>query len=221
MTRLATIYVKMCASGSILFRGWVSSFYCEPDRTVNADIDFGLSKQVMHGLREHQPTVAHQIQAVCEFFDECYTDWLFHIEVQRRQFYYLNHFTTQQVVILCKRIAAFCFSDDRDVDPLVYPMLCAVKHDCTAVDLRQAVESAFQDLAEREKHAREDRIGVSDLVAAEEPEREDVKERRDFVDALMDAEFSEELAKRALREMETIDIDEGKVSNNVITMCVM
>ena len=95
----------------------------------------------------------------------------------------------------------------------MYPMLCAVKHDCCVVDLRRAVKSAFQDLAEREKHAREGRIdaGASDLAA--EPEQENVKERRDFIDAMMDADFSEELAKRALREMQTIDIDEGTVSN--------
>ena len=218
VTRLANIYIKICASGSILFRDWVSSFYCEPNRKVNAVIDFGLSKQMLHGLSEHRPTVALQIHAVCEFFDECYTDWRHYIEVQREQFYNLNHYTTQQVVILCKKIALFCFSDDHNTDHLVYPMLCAVKPNCTKDDLGMAVKLAFKDLAEQEKHAEGGGIIGHDspsTVATEvlEPEQTDVKERQDFINAMKDADFPEELAKSALHEIPATDIDEGTVSS--------
>ena len=218
VTRLANIYIKICASGSILFRDWVSSFYCEPNRKVNAVIDFGLSKQMLHGLSEHRPSVALQIHAVCEFFDECYTDWMHHIEVQRKQFYNLNYYTTQQVVILCKKIASFCFSDDHNTDHLVYPMLCAVKPNCTKDDLGMAVKLAFKDLAEQEKHAEGGGIIGDDspsTVATEvsEPEQTDLKERQDFINAMKDADFPEELAKRALHEIPATDIDEGTVSS--------
>ncbi|KAI0227837.1 hypothetical protein LSAT2_021672 [Lamellibrachia satsuma] len=216
VTRLANIYIKICASGSILFRDWVSTFYCEPGRKVNAVIDFGLSNQMLRGFSEHRPTVALQIHAVCEFFDECYTDWMHHIEVQRKQFYNLNHYTTQQVVILCKKIASFCFTDDDNIDPLVYPMLCAVKPNCTKDDLGMAVKSAFKDLAEQEKHAMGGGIIGDDspstvATKVSEPEQTDVKERQDFINAMKDADFPEELAKRALHEIPATDIDEGLV----------
>ena len=214
VTRLANIYIKICASGSILFRDWESTFYCEPKRAVNAVIDFGLSDQMLHGLSKHQPTVALQIQAVCEFFDECYSDWLHHIAVQREQFCYLNHYTTQQVVILCKKIAAFCFSGDRNVDPLVYPMVCAIRPNCSVDDLAKAVKSAFQDLAGRQKRAKgggaDTDVSLPD-VPMEDAESEDTeeKEKQKFIDAMGDAGYSVELARRALHEMQSMDIEEG------------
>lgn len=219
MSRLAKIYIKICASGSILFRDWFSTFYCEPNRPVNAIIDFGLSKQMLRGLSKHRRTVALQIQAMCEFFDECYSDWLHHITVQREQFCYLNHFTTQQVVLLCKKIASFCFSGEPNVDPLVYPMLCAIRHNCTVDDLGKAVKSAFQDLAERQKHAERGGSVAEDSlpdVAVEvgESEHNDGKERQEFIDAMLDVDFPEALAKRALHEIQSTDINEGTVGNN-------
>ena len=219
MTRLANVYIKICASGSILFRQWVSSFFCEPGRKVNATVDFGLSSHMLQGLSQDCPTVAKQIQAMCEFLEECYTDWLKHIEQQRSRFYFLNHYSTQQLVILCKEIVSLCCSDEKNignysVDPLVYPMLCAVKPNCTTEDLGKAVKVAFQDLAEQEKHANDDGIIEYDtektvVKEGTDSEQAAMKDRLTFVVAMSEADFSEELANRALREIPVTEIDAG------------
>ncbi|KAI0241298.1 E3 ubiquitin-protein ligase [Lamellibrachia satsuma] len=224
VTRLANVYIKICASGSILFRQWVSSFFCEPGRKFNATVDFGLSDQMLQGLSQDCPTVAKQIQAMCEFLEECYTDWLKHIELQRSRFYFLNNYSTQQLVILCKEIVSLCCSDkenigNHSIDPVVYPMLCAVKPNCSTADLGKAVKLAFQDLAEREKHANDDGIIEDDteltaVMEGTESEQADMKHRLNFVMAMSEADFTEELANRALRQIPATEIDAG------ITWCM-
>ena len=221
MTRLANVYIKICASGNILFRQWVSSFFCGPGRKINATVDFGLSSQMLQGSSQDCPTVAKQIQVMCEFLDKCYSDWLDHIEQRRSQFYYLNHYSTQQLVILCKEIASLCCSsgeniDDSSINPVVYPMLCAVKPNCTTEDLGKAVKVVFQDLAEREKHANDDGIIEDDteltvVLEGTESEQANMTDKLNFVMAMSEADFPEELAYRALREIPSTDIDAGTV----------
>ena len=219
MTRLVSVYIKICASGCILFGNWVSSFFCEPGRPFNASVDFGLSKKMLQGQSQECPMVAKQVQAVSEFLEECYADWLKLIEEQRSQFYYLNHYSTQQLVILCKEIVPLCRTDEAHIDqcridPTVYPMLCAVKPNCTMVDLGNAVKQAFQDLAEREKHAKGDGTTAEDAPNTVNTEVADstetlMQDRQNFLRAMLKAEFSEELANRALRVVTATEIDAG------------
>ena len=76
--------------------------------------------------------VSDQIKDLCEFLDACLDEWQHDIEVKRLKFYFLNHFTTEQLVILRREIAA-CFEEEsRDrVSPRIYPMLSSVKRNCT------------------------------------------------------------------------------------------
>ena len=169
---------------------------------------------MLEGFTKDCSTVAKQIQTMSEFLEQCYDDWLDHIEKRRSEYYYLNHYNTQQLVILCQEIVSLCSSSkgtigDSRIDSKVYPMLCAVKHNCTMQDLAKAVKTAFKSIAEQQKHTSNDGTHAD---KAENAVVTEVTDSETFVEAMLEANFPEELAKRALREIPASDIDEGTVS---------
>ena len=175
---------------------------------------------MLEGLTKDCSTVAKQIQTMSEFLEQCYIDWLDHIEKRRSEFYYLNHYNTQQLVILCQEIVSLFNNTkgtigDSCIDRKVYPMLCAVKHNCTMQDLAKAVKTAFKTIAEQQKHSNNDGTTADEaenaVTEATDSEESDMKHRLMFVEAMLEATFSEELAKRALRDIPASDIDEGTV----------
>jgi len=174
---------------------------------------------MLEGLTKDCSTVAKQIQTMSEFLEQCYVDWLDHVEKRRSEFCYLNHYNTQQLVILCQEIVSLCNNSKGTIggsriDPKVYPMLCAVKHNCTMEDLVKAVRTAFKTLAEQQKHndgTSADEAENAVVTEVADSEESDMKDRLTFVEAMLEAAFSEELAKRALREIPASDIDEGTV----------
>ena len=106
VTRMASVYIKLCSAGSILFKNWVGTFYSQPDRKVNAQINFGIADHIMQGQNTALIDVTGQISQVCCFLEECLGEWTHHIEVKRLEFAPLNFFTTEQLVILRRELAA-------------------------------------------------------------------------------------------------------------------
>ena len=102
VTRLGNNYLKMCSAGSILFKHLSFTFHCCPTRRVNTVVNFGRSTK-MEKFRKNKD-VADEVQQMCALMDDCYQDWLHHISVKRKKFYFLNHFTTAQLVILRQKV---------------------------------------------------------------------------------------------------------------------
>ena len=132
ITRLAKVYTELSAAGCILFKQWNATFFCDPDRNVHSEIDFGSStkKMVIRGMKKDTREVSDQIKRVCESMEGCLNDWTHHIKVQRKQFYFLNCFTTEQLVILCKEIAKF-WKNEHGYSRLIYHTLDRVRSSCT------------------------------------------------------------------------------------------
>ena len=104
VTRLANLYKKICDAGSIHFHFFHMIFHCDPNKKVNSQVTFGKSTEL-----EQVPCrddVVEQIAEVCDFMEECLHDWNKHIAVKRTEFYFLNHFTTAQLVILRKQVSS-------------------------------------------------------------------------------------------------------------------
>ena len=134
ISRLGAVYSKLCAAGCILFKHWTATFYCDPQRGVHSEINFGLKgdHNILKGYQKDTREVSVEIKLVCEFMEACLNDWNHSIGVERSQFYHLNHFTTEQLVILCSELAKFCIPQEKkNFSPRIYHMLDAVKKDCT------------------------------------------------------------------------------------------
>ena len=102
VSRLAVVYQKICDAGSILFNFFHIVFYCDKTKRDNTKVMFGKSTE----LEQFSciDDVMEQITEVCAFMDDCLQEWNKHIAVKRTEFYFLNHFTTAQLVILRKEV---------------------------------------------------------------------------------------------------------------------
>jgi hypothetical protein len=215
---MATIYIKLCNAGSILFKNWVGTFYSQPDKKVNAQINFGLADYIIKGQNTASVDATKQISLVCNFLDECLQEWNHHIEVKRMEFPPLNFFTTEQLVILRRELAALCEVRGQ-VPNSVYPMLHAVHQHCTEELLKQAAKNAFQEIQAIEMAAKSanindnslsDSVTMEDHVSSDAESDEDTQEKaKEFIDDLVDSGYSEKLAKRALKEFGANGFQEG------------
>lgn len=128
VTRLGKVYIKLCSAGSIIFKKWAVRFHCDASKKVHTEVDFGLSSSILKGSREMKVNVTAQIKELCKFLEDCLKKWTSEINEKRECYYYLNHFTTEQLVILRKEIAKVCNGESGD--KIIYPMLDSVKKGC-------------------------------------------------------------------------------------------
>ena len=143
---LASNFLKLNASGCVLFRRWNGTFYCDAKRNVHTEIDFGIGddKKVLRGRKQETHDVVDEVKLVCDFLESCLDGWSHLITVKRGEFYFLNHYTTEQLVILCQELAKFCLH--RPYSPGIFPLLYAVKPGCTREQLTDAAAQAFSEL---------------------------------------------------------------------------
>ena len=161
------------------------------------------SKYVLKGVGGEG--VFQDISDLCRFMEECLDEWLNHINTMRTESYYLNHFTTEQLVILQNELAKVN-SPQKDVSPRVYPLLSGVKRNCSLRDLEKAMHSAFQDLAEGDKKKLTPKNTNKDLAALAENlgvqvndlTAEQSEEFSTCLEKLKESDFSEKLAKLAI-----------------------
>lgn len=140
------------------------------------------------------------------------------------RYYYLNHFTTEQLVVLQNELAQLNSVTERaHISPRVYPLLAGVRGACTARELETAMRQAFARLAAEEREAMgageggtgaggeeevETAVKEAEMEGADSKERErEEEQRKEFLET-MEGSFSERLAVRALKAVGT-DIDAG------------
>ena len=215
-SRLANLFIKICSAGSVLFKNFKAIFYCEPGRKVNATVDFGLSELKLHGHTDVLTDVSEQIRNVCDFFQDCLQQWLHHIDTQREKSYYLNYFTTEQLVLLRNGLAPL-FTGQETVSPLLYPMLEAVHLGCRQTHLQLAVRETIKDIKELQRAQADSptNSGLAEENLDQELEildaetESDAEARNAFIDSLSDA-FSEKLVLKALKMFKPDQTEEGQ-----------
>ena len=144
----------------------------------------------------------------------CLTEWLEHIESQRSQFYYLNHYTTEQLVILQNELPKI--AQNVDISKNVYPLLEKVKKNCSKSDLEIAMYRAFKELTEIEANALECK-SVEIICEMEEDDLQSSiladqnKQLEIFWQKMEECGYSKELAIRALKEKGAENVEDGNV----------
>lgn len=197
----------MTSSGCVLFSNFQVSFRCNKASNVCLFITFGETKdkQCIRGIRDTiQADDSVIIRTVGKRLEKCYDEWLAYTNEQRNTHEVLNYFNMSQLVILQKELAKVGRIQTPCV--LIYPLLFSLKQNCNEADLKQALLSARQDLIDMEKQAERDRRRTSSDDQKAERGVEDV-----FIDMMKQANFSELLAKEALKTISPNQIEDGNL----------
>jgi hypothetical protein len=154
--------------------------------------------------------VVEHISSLCTFMEDCLKEWMHHIGVQRTEAYYLNHFTTKQLVILQNELAKVNSAEKKDLSKNIYPLLSQVKKNCNYKDLRKAMYEAFDDLAEKEiKPSASEKMACTDDVEDDDGAAVE-QETITFLESMSDSGFPADLAKLAMKEVGAANVEEGK-----------
>ncbi|WAR07208.1 R213A-like protein [Mya arenaria] len=196
ITRLGSVYLKLCSSGCVLFNGWNANFICSlvqerPGRKSDTE-----------GLEDMVPKIA-------DFMEKCYGEWLDFIKQKRKDYLYLNFFTIDQLVILQRELVKM--GTDEEPSLRIYHLLSAVKENCMQV---LAMEKAKKELSVIEEEPGETSVEIDD----EEEEIGDQAEEKIalFIHELMEAGCDEVVARQSVGHVKQEDIDDCDVTEAML-----
>ncbi|XP_053396012.1 E3 ubiquitin-protein ligase rnf213-alpha-like [Mercenaria mercenaria] len=208
VTRLSKVFVKLYSSGCVLFKEWSARFICDPDprRPVCAVIDFGQSEEVpqLKGRTSVNEDLKDMIPEIARFMENCHEEWLQHITEKRKSYLYLNYFTIDQLVILQRELVKIG-TDERPLH-WIYPLLSAVKLECTEGDVLQAMQSAKEEVDRKDHMETETSF---DANQSEHTKHENDEKIQTFIRSLVDAGLDETMAIKALNHVDPDDISQG------------
>ncbi|XP_060561077.1 E3 ubiquitin-protein ligase RNF213-like, partial [Ruditapes philippinarum] len=213
ITRLSNVYMKLCSSGCVLFKDWTARFLCYPkhDRPVCAILEFGQGDSVpqLKGRRSEREDLKDIIPELAKFMECCLDEWLDHIKEKRKTYLHLNYYTVDQLVILQRELVKMGI--ESEPSHLVYPLLSAVKENCTPDDLIEAMAAAKEEIdgdVDMEAVGENADDDEGDEMPADATEDE---KRQNFIQELVVAGYDEALALRALQFMGPEDVTAGIV----------
>ena len=125
--RLATAYINLSESGFVHRMHWSQEFRCSKDQ------------------REGE-SIADELATASTALEDCYYKWKQKVSNARKEYQELNFFTTQQLMLLRKELAAACRSSQLHVDNLqVLTLLESVRPSLDSEHLKAATQRAFKD----------------------------------------------------------------------------
>ncbi|KAL4233165.1 hypothetical protein ACF0H5_007850 [Mactra antiquata] len=215
LTRLSNVYLKLCSSGCVLFKDWSARFFCDPNpiRPVCVTLAFGQDDRApkMRGRRSKTEDLEDMVPQLAKFMENCLEDWLQHIKAKRKNYIHLNYFTVDQLVILQSELMKV--GTDNEVSHLIYPLLSAVKQNCTPDDLLRAMSEAKEAIDGQDSNDSDDGMETCN-TSQEICETNDDEKRIIFMQEMIEAGYNKTLAIKALDHVDDFDISDG------ITWCL-
>ncbi len=207
MQRMAEMYTQLCAAGNTLFLNWNAKFVCgvSENSPYTVCMDFGVGDECkMYGER----SLRDELPFLLEFMEKCLERWHDHVRTKRDEHYYLNYFTTEQLLRLCHDLACRGTqerNENADKSVQLYALLSyicpATSWDKMQESLQASMESATQEILETQMT---DNTLNPDIQAAE-------KQKCAMLAARIAEEniLSEPLVLAAIRELGTEQDDDG------------
>ncbi|KAK3098854.1 hypothetical protein FSP39_023768 [Pinctada imbricata] len=206
--RLCKVYIKLTSAGCVLYKDWHVQFLCDQKRPVCAFVKFGNGQTCnqLKGRRTETNDIDKIVPRLAKFMEKCLEEWMTYIDSKREEYIYLNYFTIDQLVILQRELVKL--SEDSEPSKHVYPLLCAVKKNCTKADLIAAMRLAKQEVTKMENVRHEHTEADKDAASYSPQTNADVMK---FVEEMEKVGYRKEIALAALEFCKPDEIDEGLV----------
>ncbi|XP_077086723.1 E3 ubiquitin-protein ligase rnf213-alpha [Siphateles boraxobius] len=130
--RLASAFIDLFVAGNPLFRYWEANVNSS-SKDACIIMDFNLGSVVSTIVVEGE--VTEQLPKVCKKIERCLHFWKIFMDKQRSKHYYLNYYTAEQVVYMCRQLSQ---NNVTEMEYQVLMMLSFIKPDCSTSDLRRA-----------------------------------------------------------------------------------
>uniref|UniRef100_A0A8D0H9P7 Ring finger protein 213 n=1 Tax=Sphenodon punctatus TaxID=8508 RepID=A0A8D0H9P7_SPHPU len=127
--RLALSFIDLYSAGNMLFRSWEAKVYCSPNTQACISMDFHL-KPVRSLVGKGNVTKV--LPALCREMESFLERWKCFMCEKRSLYFYLNYYTAEQLVYLCRELGKQQLRED------ALMMLSFIKHNCTKQDIRVA-----------------------------------------------------------------------------------
>ncbi|VTJ74161.1 Hypothetical predicted protein [Marmota monax] len=129
--RLTQAFLNLYSAGNMLFRTWTAEVYCCPRNGVSICMDFHL--ELVSQLTE-SGDVTRLLEALCRQMEHFLEDWKELVSRKRREHFYLNFYTAEQLVLLSTELRKQSPSE------AALMMLSFIKVNCTPADVLRATE---------------------------------------------------------------------------------
>nr|XP_046210346.1 E3 ubiquitin-protein ligase rnf213-beta isoform X1 [Oncorhynchus gorbuscha]XP_046210347.1 E3 ubiquitin-protein ligase rnf213-beta isoform X1 [Oncorhynchus gorbuscha]XP_046210348.1 E3 ubiquitin-protein ligase rnf213-beta isoform X1 [Oncorhynchus gorbuscha] len=141
--RLGCILLQMQSTGNMLFRECRAQVQCSQEKQPCIRVTFSSlrGKEMVYSGE-----VTEQLQSLCRSMETCHKEWCAFISEKRSQFHTLNHYTSEQVVYLCRWIYSVC-ERRACVPQQVWHLLSPIKAGCTLNDVREAFATVTEVLS--------------------------------------------------------------------------
>ncbi|XP_020560953.1 E3 ubiquitin-protein ligase RNF213 isoform X3 [Oryzias latipes] len=149
--RLAEAFIALYTAGNPLFRNWeVHINCCVRGHEPSIIMDFNLHRA---GSVIVEGSVEEQLPDLCRKMEKCLEYWMNFVDKQRFHYYYLNYYTAEQIVYLCRQLSQQNMSN---VENQVLMMLSFIKPNCTSLDLRQIWHDLQYEILTKSQEQNED-----------------------------------------------------------------
>ncbi|XP_067319963.1 E3 ubiquitin-protein ligase RNF213 isoform X2 [Anolis sagrei] len=126
--RLALAFIDIYCAGNMLFRSWIAEIYCSPESEFSIIVDFNLDAScALFGNGE----VAEILPAICRKMENFLERWNHFMYEKRSQYFYLNYYTAEQLVYLCKELGS------KHPNEAALMLLSFIKHNCSEQEIQE------------------------------------------------------------------------------------
>ncbi|XP_072028880.1 E3 ubiquitin-protein ligase RNF213-like [Amphiura filiformis] len=191
MQQLATTYTNLCSAGNTLFLEWKATFRCDFKRDIQdlnqtVCMDFGVEEK-LYGTR----SLRKELPDLLDFMDKCLKRWKNHVDEKRNKYYYLNYFTTEQLLRLCHDLACQSRYPDKIHDyTQVFTLLSSVTHESSwkviQASLKAAMSAATKDILQESQVTDDTDETKKDKQAARRQQEQELATRLAFENLMED-----------------------------------
>ncbi|XP_062507501.1 E3 ubiquitin-protein ligase rnf213-alpha-like isoform X2 [Corticium candelabrum] len=133
--RLANVFIDLANAGHDAYLQWTKSFSCCSVNTRGFSISLDTSDEDMDGF----PLLLEKMGKEADEMKECLKNWVEKVEIYRKQYSYLNFFTTPQVLVLRRELGLVVANARSTLPNDVFSLLMSVRPNCNFSDVKEAL----------------------------------------------------------------------------------